>query len=70
MQETWLKLNVDLGEFTIPSGFCLQERFEVKNPPSVYIQKLKSVLEQGGGRKVLVCVCVWICECDVELIQL
>ncbi|KAG1944369.1 formin-like protein 1 isoform X1 [Pimephales promelas] len=30
---------------------CDQERFEVKNPPSVYIQKLKSVLEQGGGRK-------------------
>ncbi|KAK7118699.1 hypothetical protein R3I94_022257 [Phoxinus phoxinus] len=30
---------------------CDQERFQVKNPPSVYIQKLKSVLEQGGGRK-------------------
>ncbi|XP_016146869.1 formin-like protein 1 isoform X2 [Sinocyclocheilus grahami] len=30
---------------------CDQERFEVKNPPSVYIQKLKSLLEQGGGRK-------------------
>lgn len=50
----------DLGEFTIPSCFCLQERFQVKNPPSVYIQKLKSVLEQGGGRKVLVCVCVCV----------
>uniref|UniRef100_A0A9J8CVJ2 Formin-like 1a n=1 Tax=Cyprinus carpio carpio TaxID=630221 RepID=A0A9J8CVJ2_CYPCA len=31
---------------------CDQERFQVKNPPSAYIQKLKSVLEQGGGRKV------------------
>uniref|UniRef100_A0A9J7ZHJ4 Formin-like protein 1 n=1 Tax=Cyprinus carpio carpio TaxID=630221 RepID=A0A9J7ZHJ4_CYPCA len=30
---------------------CDQERFQVKNPPSAYIQKLKSVLEQGGGRK-------------------
>ncbi|XP_058620590.1 formin-like protein 1 [Onychostoma macrolepis] len=30
---------------------CDQERFQVKNPPSEYIQKLKSVLEQGGGRK-------------------
>ncbi|KAK7123411.1 hypothetical protein R3I93_021740 [Phoxinus phoxinus] len=30
---------------------CDQERFQVKNPPSVYIQKLKSALEQGGGRK-------------------
>ncbi|KAL1248353.1 hypothetical protein QQF64_021671 [Cirrhinus molitorella] len=28
---------------------CDQERFQVKNPPSAYIQKLKSVLEQGGG---------------------
>ncbi|XP_016327404.1 formin-like protein 1 [Sinocyclocheilus anshuiensis] len=30
---------------------CDQERFQVKNPPSAYIQKLKSLLEQGGGRK-------------------
>lgn len=29
-----------------------QERFQVKNPPSAYIQKLKAVLDQGGGRKV------------------
>uniref|UniRef100_A0A8C1J8H1 Formin like 1 n=1 Tax=Cyprinus carpio TaxID=7962 RepID=A0A8C1J8H1_CYPCA len=34
---------------------CDQERFQVKNPPSAYIQKLKSVLEQGGGRKVQIC---------------
>ncbi|TRY69617.1 hypothetical protein DNTS_032737, partial [Danionella cerebrum] len=31
---------------------CDQERFQVKNPPSAYIQKLKSSLEQGGGRKL------------------
>ncbi|KAA0704518.1 Formin-like protein 1 [Triplophysa tibetana] len=30
---------------------CDQERFQVKNPPSAYIQKLKAVLDQGGGRK-------------------
>lgn len=30
---------------------CDQERFQVKNPPSTYIQKLKAVLDQGGGRK-------------------
>lgn len=30
-----------------------QERFQVKNPPSAYIQKLKSYLETGGvSRKV------------------
>nr|XP_025963698.1 formin-like protein 1 [Dromaius novaehollandiae] len=27
---------------------CDQERFQVKNPPSAYIQKLKSYLETGG----------------------
>uniref|UniRef100_A0A8C8X2K3 Formin like 1 n=1 Tax=Panthera leo TaxID=9689 RepID=A0A8C8X2K3_PANLE len=32
---------------------CDQERFQVKNPPTAYIQKLKSYLETGGvGRKV------------------
>ncbi|XP_036853096.1 formin-like protein 1 isoform X2 [Manis javanica] len=32
---------------------CDQERFQVKNPPSAYIQKLKSYLETGGvSRKV------------------
>ncbi|XP_047701406.1 formin-like protein 1 isoform X3 [Prionailurus viverrinus] len=31
---------------------CDQERFQVKNPPTAYIQKLKSYLETGGvGRK-------------------
>ncbi|XP_053532367.1 formin-like protein 1 isoform X2 [Ictalurus punctatus] len=30
---------------------CDQERFQVKNPPSAYVQKLKSFLEQGGSRK-------------------
>ncbi|XP_075767588.1 LOW QUALITY PROTEIN: formin-like protein 1 [Pelodiscus sinensis] len=31
---------------------CDQERFQVKNPPSAYIQKLKSYLDTGGvGRK-------------------
>ncbi|XP_006776977.1 PREDICTED: formin-like protein 1 [Myotis davidii] len=32
---------------------CDQERFQVKNPPTAYIQKLKSYLETGGvSRKV------------------
>ncbi|XP_074417741.1 formin-like protein 1 isoform X2 [Larus michahellis] len=32
---------------------CDQERFQVKNPPSAYIQKLKSYLDTGGvSRKV------------------
>ncbi|XP_031821842.1 formin-like protein 1 isoform X2 [Sarcophilus harrisii] len=32
---------------------CDQERFQVKNPPAAYIQKLKSYLETGGvSRKV------------------
>ncbi|XP_068023250.1 formin-like protein 1 isoform X2 [Melanerpes formicivorus] len=32
---------------------CDQERFQVKNPPSAYIQKLKSCLDTGGvSRKV------------------
>uniref|UniRef100_A0A8D0L7S3 Formin like 1 n=1 Tax=Sphenodon punctatus TaxID=8508 RepID=A0A8D0L7S3_SPHPU len=32
---------------------CDQERFQVKNPPSLYIQKLKSYLDTGGvSRKV------------------
>uniref|UniRef100_A0A8B9H341 Formin like 1 n=1 Tax=Astyanax mexicanus TaxID=7994 RepID=A0A8B9H341_ASTMX len=31
---------------------CDQERFQVKNPPSAYLQKLKSFIEQGGSRKV------------------
>ncbi|XP_033619038.1 formin-like protein 1 [Fukomys damarensis] len=32
---------------------CDQERFQVKNPPEAYIQKLKSYLDVGGvGRKV------------------
>uniref|UniRef100_A0AAR2KD67 Formin-like 1a n=1 Tax=Pygocentrus nattereri TaxID=42514 RepID=A0AAR2KD67_PYGNA len=35
---------------------CDQERFQVKNPPSAYLQKLKSFIEQGGSRKVS---CVW-----------
>ncbi|KAI4887443.1 hypothetical protein NFI96_017429 [Prochilodus magdalenae] len=30
---------------------CDQERFQVKNPPSAYLQKLKSFIEQGGSRK-------------------
>ncbi|KAM4624573.1 formin-like protein 1 [Polymixia lowei] len=31
---------------------CDQERFEVKNPPSAYLEKLKSYLDHGGvGRK-------------------
>uniref|UniRef100_A0A8C8CA58 Formin-like 1 n=1 Tax=Oncorhynchus tshawytscha TaxID=74940 RepID=A0A8C8CA58_ONCTS len=33
---------------------CDQERFQVKNPPSAYLLKLKSYLDQGGvSRKVL-----------------
>ncbi|XP_047667238.1 formin-like protein 1 isoform X2 [Tachysurus fulvidraco] len=35
---------------------CDQERFQVKNPPSAYVQKLKSFLEQGGSRKFKRCV--------------
>nr|XP_033773838.1 formin-like protein 1 isoform X1 [Geotrypetes seraphini] len=32
---------------------CDQDRFQVKNPPSAYIQKLKSYVDTGGvGRKV------------------
>uniref|UniRef100_A0AAY3ZZJ4 Uncharacterized protein n=1 Tax=Denticeps clupeoides TaxID=299321 RepID=A0AAY3ZZJ4_9TELE len=31
---------------------CDQERFQVKNPPSAYLSKLKSFLEQGDSRKV------------------
>ncbi|XP_044541136.1 formin-like protein 1, partial [Gracilinanus agilis] len=32
---------------------CDQERFQVKNPPAAYIQKLRSYLETGGvSRKV------------------
>ncbi|XP_062848781.1 formin-like protein 1 [Trichomycterus rosablanca] len=30
---------------------CDQERFQVKNPPSAYVQKLRSFLEQGGSKK-------------------
>ncbi|XP_028826728.1 formin-like protein 1 isoform X2 [Denticeps clupeoides] len=30
---------------------CDQERFQVKNPPSAYLSKLKSFLEQGDSRK-------------------
>lgn len=31
----------------------LQERFQVKNPPSTYLEQLKSCLDHGGvGRKV------------------
>lgn len=31
----------------------LQERFQVKNPPSAYLEKLKSFLDHGGNsRKV------------------
>ncbi|KAK1794816.1 hypothetical protein P4O66_010028, partial [Electrophorus voltai] len=29
---------------------CDQERFQVKNPPSAYLQKLKSFLQQGGRK--------------------
>ncbi|XP_030626141.1 formin-like protein 1 [Chanos chanos] len=29
---------------------CDQERFQVKNPPSAYLQKLKSLLDQGGRK--------------------
>ncbi|XP_047465880.1 formin-like protein 1 isoform X2 [Mugil cephalus] len=28
---------------------CDQERFQVKNPPSAYLEKLKSYLDHGGG---------------------
>ncbi len=54
------------AKITIPSGFSHQERFQVKNPPSAYIQKLKSVLEQGGGRKVQILYMfepVYVCVC-------
>ncbi|KAG5262910.1 hypothetical protein AALO_G00280370 [Alosa alosa] len=30
---------------------CDQERFQVKNPPSAYLQKLRSYVEQGVSRK-------------------
>lgn len=41
----WLALCI----FHIPP----QERFQVKNPPAAYIQKLKSYLDTGGvSRKV------------------
>ncbi|XP_069642876.1 formin-like protein 1 isoform X7 [Haliaeetus albicilla] len=37
---------------------CDQERFQVKNPPSAYIQKLKSYLDTGGvSRKVRAPLC-------------
>lgn len=37
----------------VHSTASLQERFQVKNPPAAYIQKLKSYLETGGvSRKV------------------
>ncbi|XP_076154079.1 formin-like 1b isoform X3 [Alosa pseudoharengus] len=32
---------------------CDQERFQVKNPPSAYLQKLRGYVEQGVSRKVL-----------------
>lgn len=31
---------------------CLQERFQVKNPPHTYIQKLRGYLDPGVTRKV------------------
>lgn len=41
------------GWFPVHPTPSPQERFQVKNPPTAYIQKLKSYLETGGvGRKV------------------
>lgn len=34
------------------SAVCLQERFQVKNPPHTYIQKLRGYLDPGVTRKV------------------
>lgn len=34
------------------SVLCLQERFQVKNPPHTYIQKLRGYLDPGVTRKV------------------
>ena len=41
------------GWYPVHPTPSLQERFQVKNPPAAYIQKLKSYLETGGvSRKV------------------
>lgn len=43
----------------------LQERFQVKNPPHTYIQKLRGYLDPGVTRKVG--QCKWPVECSVHL---
>ncbi|XP_075913628.1 formin-like protein 2 isoform X2 [Petromyzon marinus] len=39
---------------------CDQERFQVKNPPHTYIQKLKSYLDPGVTRKCTLLGCVFL----------
>lgn len=43
---------LNMNNRNIASFACLQERFQVKNPPHTYIQKLRSFLDPAVTRKV------------------